>query len=348
MDTRPLFTAHDRALTLLYSDLENRALTLREVFTGTPGSVIERTNAAGFRFYVHQSYRGGERTQSERYLAGPAGSPEVESAAAELRKRIDEIKGMAPSLRLLGREGFALVNARTWAAIASLHNHGLFRAGASLVGSLAYGVILNRLGARATAWATEDIDVARGASLALDRVPEGGFLEMLRGSGLEFVEVPELDHKAPSTSFKEPGRGGIVVDLLSSTSTRQPRVVAVPELKAHASGLPWLDYLLEESQTGALLSREGCCIVRVPLPERFAVHKLIVSRLRSSSNRKGEKDVLQACVVAAALADTHPGALESAIAPLPERGRRLFRRALTDARTLLGAHPRALAELEAP
>ena len=348
MDTKPLYAPHDRALTLLYSDLENRALTLRDVFTGTPGSVIERTNAEGFRFYVHQSYRGGERKQSERYLAGPVGSPEADATAAELRKRIDEIKGMASSLRLLGREGFALVNAKTWATIASLHNHGLFRGGAHLVGSHAYGVILNRLGARATAWTTEDIDVARGAELALERIPEGGFLGMLRGSGLEFGEVPGLDRKAPSTSFKEPGRSGIVVDLLCSTTARQPRAIDVPELRAHATGLPWLDYLLEESQTGAVLSREGCCIVRVPLPERFAVHKLIVSRLRSSSNRKNEKDLLQATVIAAVLADTHPGAMESAIADLPGRGHRHLRGALTDARPLLTAHPRALAELEAP
>lgn len=53
------------------------------MFTGTPGSIVERTNAGGFRFYVHQSYRGGERRQSERYLAGPVGSPEADAAAAE-------------------------------------------------------------------------------------------------------------------------------------------------------------------------------------------------------------------------------------------------------------------------
>ena len=347
MDTKPLYAPHDRALTLLFSDLENRALTLREVFTGTPGSVVERTNADGFRFYVHQSYRGGERKQSERYLAGPIGSAKAESAAGELRKRIDEVKGMVPSLRLLGREGFALSSAKAWATIASLHNHGLFRGGAHLVGSPAYGVILNRLGARATAWATEGIDVARGAELALDPVPEGGFLEMLQGSGLEFVEVPEFDHDAPSTRFKEPGRSGIVVDLLGTTTARKPRAIAVPELKAHAAGLPWLDYLLEESQTGAVLSREGCCIVRLPLPERFAIHKLIVSRLRSSSNRKGDKDVLQASVLAAVLADTHPGAMQSALAALPERGHRHLRAGLADARSLLRAHPNALAELEA-
>ncbi|MEA2164457.1 MAG: Nucleotidyltransferase [Thermoanaerobaculia bacterium] len=39
-------------------------------------------------------------------------------------------------------------------------------------------------------------------------------------------------------------------------------------------------YLLKESQLTAVLTRERSCAVRVPVPERFAIHKLIVSALR--------------------------------------------------------------------
>jgi len=53
-----LYTAHSRALTTLYSDLESYASQQREVFIGTAGSVIERANAAGFRFYARQYYDG--------------------------------------------------------------------------------------------------------------------------------------------------------------------------------------------------------------------------------------------------------------------------------------------------
>ena len=71
----PLYAPHRRALTVLYADLESYALNQREVFVGTAGSVIERKNAAGFRFYAHQSY-DSEGKKRERYLAGPVGSPE--------------------------------------------------------------------------------------------------------------------------------------------------------------------------------------------------------------------------------------------------------------------------------
>src|SRR6185436_19125809 len=160
----PLFSQHSRALTVLYADLESQALTQRQAFEGTAGTVIERTNAAGFRFYAHQYY-DGDRKKRESYLAGPIGDVRADAAADEMRTRIREMKDLVPSLRLLGREGFSLVDARVYATLASLHNHAVFAAGGMLVGSHAYGVLLNRLGVRAVPYTTEDIDVARGEAL---------------------------------------------------------------------------------------------------------------------------------------------------------------------------------------
>jgi hypothetical protein len=55
VDTRPLYRQHDRSLATLYADLESYALTQREVFVGTAGSVLERTNASGYRFSIEFS-----------------------------------------------------------------------------------------------------------------------------------------------------------------------------------------------------------------------------------------------------------------------------------------------------
>ncbi len=341
----PLYTSHSRALTVLYADLESHALGQRQAFEGTAGTVIERTNAGGFRFYAHQSY-DGDRRKREAYLAGPVGDAKADAAAEELRGRIREMKDLVPSLRLLGREGFSLVDARVYATLASLHNHGVFAAGGMLVGSHAYGVLLNRLGVRAVPYMTEDIDVARGAALQFETPPEESFLDMLQDSGVEFVAVPSLDRKKPSTSFKQRGRSPFHVDLLAPSGNETFAVVAVPELKAHATGLPHLDFLLAESQTAMLMAREGCCTVRVPLPERFAVHKLIVSRLRAGREAKSERDVAQACVLAAALADGHPGAIESAAAAVPRQARKPFKQGLESARRWLEKdYPRAWEEL---
>jgi hypothetical protein len=343
---RPLYVPHSRALTVLHADLESHVVLGAPAFPGTAGSVIERRNASGFRFYAHQYY-DGEGKKRERYLAGPVGSPAADEAAAATRVRIGEVKELVPSLRMLGREGYNLADARTYGTLASLSNHGVFAAGGMLVGSHAYGVLLNRLGARAAAYATEDIDIARGAALALEPRPEAGFLEMLRDSGIDFVEVPRLERGAPPTSFKQRGRSQFHVDLLVPSPAETFPVVAVPELKAHATGLPYLQYLLAESQTGLLLAREGLCAVRVPLAERFVVHKLVVTRLRVERGAKSEKDVLQASVVAAVLAETHPGALEAAVSALPRRARKHFAAGLGQARALLEPHPRALEELGA-
>ncbi len=342
-----LYVPHSRALSVLYADVENHALGQSQVLVGTPGSVVVRSNASGFRFYAHQHYDGlGARR--EAYLAGPVGGHDAELAANALRRQIAEANSIVPSLRLLGREGFALADARTYATVASLHNHEVFVAGGLLVGSHAYGALLNRLGARCAPYATQDIDIARRKTLAFGRPPAGSFLTMLRDSGVDFVEVPSFERKQPSTSFKQPGRSSFRVDLLVPSPNDGYPVVAVPELGAHAIGLPYLDYLLAEAQPGVLMARHGCCSVRLPLPERFAIHKLIVSRLRTGRDAKSEKDVYQACVLCAVLADTHPGAVGSAAASVPRRAKKHLKAALTLAgRFLEQGHPRALEELQA-
>ncbi len=329
---------------MLSADLESYAFGQREAFLGTAGSVVERQNASGFRFYSHQFY-DGDGKKRERYLAGPIGDPVADQAAADVRARVRELQELVPALRLLGREGYLLVDARTYATLASLHNHGVFAAGGLLIGSHAYGVLLNRLGIRAAGYATEDIDIARRRALSFEERPRVGFLEMLNGSGLEFLAVPELDRKAPSTSFKQRGRSSFHVDLLAPSRDETFSTVAVPELRAYATSLPYLGYLLAESQPAVVMARQGCCAVRVPLPEYFAVHKLLVSRLRTGRNAKAGNDVQQACVLSAALAEAHPGALASAIAKVPRKARRYVALGVEAARPLLERHPRALDEL---
>jgi hypothetical protein len=336
-----LYTPHARALAVLYADIERYALSQPEVFVGTAGTVMQRKNASGFLFYGHQFYNG-EGKKRERYVAGPVGNPEADATAEQLRTRIRELKDLVASLRLLGREGFQLVDAQTYATVASLHNHRFFAAGGMLIGSHAYGVVLNRLGIRAAAYATEDIDLARGERLAFEAPPMRSLLDMLRDSGIEFIEVPQLDHKQPATSFKKRGRSTFQVDLLAPAADETYPTIRVSELQAHATGLPFLGYLLAESQLGAVLAREGCCAVRVPLPERFAIHKLIVSAVRRGRDEKAQRDRSQAAVLCAALAELHPGALESAVKDVPRRASKYFRNALSAVREVIErAHPRA-------
>lgn len=339
-----LYRLHPASLTTLFAELETYAIGQREVFVGTPGTVLTRSNASGFAFYAHQFYDalGAKR---ERYVAGPTGDEDADRAAGELRSRIEEVKRILPLIRLLAREGFQLADARTFASIAAMQNAGLFSAGAFLVGSHAYGTILNRLGVRATSYLTEDVDLARSQRLELvDK--ETSLADILAKSGIEFVDVPGLDPRAPSTAFKQRGRATFQVELLAPGRGEEISSKPVPELAAHAVTLPHLGYLLAESQVTTLLAREGCVAVRVPLPERFAIHKLIVSQLRRGRDAKARKDRAQALVLCAALGDLHPGALESAVQSVPARARGHLRRAFEPLREpLVEQHPRAWDEL---
>jgi hypothetical protein len=316
-----LTTPHERALTLLFSELESAVAGQREAFLGTPGSLDERTNENGTRFWVRR-YSDAAGRRLETYL-GKADEESTRAQVEALRHQIESVNSVISQVRLLARSGFVTVDRKAYGTLASLHNYGLFRAGALVIGSHAYGALLNALGVKDVAYSTEDVDIARRQALALPGVPP--FLEMLRATGIEFFEVPRLDAR---TSYAEPGRSRLSVDLLVPSRDDSYPTIPVPELQAHAKGLPYLGYLLGASQEVPILSPHGAVLVRVPVPERYAVHKLIVSQLRDKTSGKPEKDLRQAATLIEALAERFPGAVEDALAAVPKGASRQIKHAL--------------------
>jgi hypothetical protein len=341
---QPLYARHPPALAATYADVENHAAAQGTALVGAPGAISVRTNASGSRFFVRQ-YRDFDGRKRDQYLAGKADSPESQQLAEEWRKRLDDARHILASVRLLAREGYSLLTPRHVAVIAALSNAGLFQAGAVLVGSHAFEVIANRLGIRVATYATEDVDVARPARLAIEVPKDEGFLGLIRSSGIDFVEVPPLDHRDPPTKFKERGRSRFTFDLLTPSANEEFGVTWLPELGANATAVPYLRYLLTETQTGAALSLHGVATVRVPIPERFALHKMIVARLRPGTSEKIRKDMAQAGALVAALGELHPGALDAAYGKTPVSLRRLVRESLKQMEKLLAPHPQAWEEL---
>jgi hypothetical protein len=323
-DMTVLATPHERALTLLFSELERSASEQFEVLLGTPGTLAERTNETGTHFWVHR-YSDALNRRQEIYL-GKVDDPEVERRISSMREMIATANATIARVRLLARAGFATIDRKAYFTLASLHNRGLFRAGALLVGSHAYGALLNALGLRATPFTTEDVDIARREALALPGIP--GFLDMLRATGIEFFEAPALDRRRRGTSFKERGGSNFRIDLLVPSADDNYPTVPVPELKAHAQGLPYLAYLIATSQEIPVLSSHGSVMVRVPLPERYAIHKLIVSQLRHKSSGKPEKDLRQAAMLIEALVERYPGAIEDAVLAVPKSAGKHLARAI--------------------
>lgn len=119
----------------------------------------------------------------------------------------------------------------------------------------------------------------------------------------------------------------------------------VPELRAYAQALPYLGYLLGVTQMSTLIAREGCCPIRVPIPERFALHKLVVSQIRTNLSAKSHKDILQASAIIDALGLSFPGAIESAFEALPMSTHSYVVKALPAVERILGNESRGLEEL---
>jgi hypothetical protein len=341
----PLYQRHDQAYCAQLANIEQAAASQDKVLLGAPGTILEHRR--GDLIYYARQFMNAEGVKREESLGGPKGDPAVEARVQEVRDRILQGKDLVNRIRELAKLGFQVADNKTYATMGALYNHGLFEAGAMLIGSHAYAVLLNSLGIKSVAYETEDVDIARGRQLALKHVPTGGLLTILKETGIAFVEVPPMSRGEPSTSYKQAGATRFHVDLLVPSEDESFPTIRVPELNAHATGLPYLAYLLGQSQMGTLLSRHGAVPVRVPDPARFAIHKLLVSRLRTNTIVKSQKDVQQASVLLAMLGEHRTGDIEDACGDLPASARSLVRRALPEVRRLLAAHEGVFDELEA-
>jgi hypothetical protein len=305
---------------------------------GTPGSVGEREVQGGRYFY--RQYYDAKGKKAADYI-GSVADPKAVARARAIADQIVFSNALLRDAKTLARLGYVRADVRTSAVLAALANHGFFRGGGVLVGSHAYGALLNELGARAAAFTTEDVDVARGAlKIAIAQPAE--FAKMLADSSLTLLPVPSLDRKKPSTSYSPPGADRFRVDLLVPTARRQVTVHEVPELKAHATALPFLGYLLEDPMDTIVVGREAIVPVRVPCPERFAWHKALVSQLRNRTDKR-DKDLRQAASLFAVLSEDSPESVEEAFAKLPSRARAPAKRGARQALAILrtGPHPRA-------
>jgi hypothetical protein len=324
--------------------LRGRSLPYPPYLTiGGYDTISVRQNANETKFFVRQFY-DHDRKKRDQYLC-QLETPGCSALAATWKRIVEEARDLQASTRLLAREGYSLLSAKHLATLAPLSRHKVFDAGEVLVGTHAFEVIVNRLGIRVAVFATEDVDIARPGKLALGKPPRGGLLELLRESGIDFVGVPGFKRGAPPTSFKEKGRSRLTLDLLVLTAGDEIETLPVPGLNAHATGLPYLRYLLSETQMGAAISTHGVAAVRVPLPERFALHKLIVAQLRTGRTEKSRKDLRQAAVLIAATGELFPGAIGEAFAKTPTSSRKQIRKSLEKTRPELQAHPQAWEEV---
>jgi len=300
----------DVSLRTVYAQAKELALAQETAPLLTAGSLQTEERSGGRFVYRYRYGANGKRVAD--YL-GPASDSETAAKIERAKEEISDQATITEYSQKLRRVGFHSADNSTLVTVGTLFNAGVFRGGGVLIGTHAYGAILNELGISASPFPmTEDVDVA-ARSIELAAVPEGGFIKLLEQTGLPFHEVPALKRGAPSTSYKVRGQR-LRVDLLVPARGKPYTAVMIPGLGAHAMGLPYLEYLLVGTIPSVLIGRDRIVPVTVPHPGRYCLHKLALFNLRAGAdNSKREKDVFQAAVLASALAHGQDFLLTEAI-----------------------------------
>jgi hypothetical protein len=187
-----------------------------------------------------------------------------------------------------------------------LSRAGVFRLRACLVGTLAFQTYGPMLGARlaASAALTADIDIAQyhtvSVAIGQDEVIDLGAI--LRAHDDSFRPLgPVLSHGAV-TAFVNARQ--LRVDILTANQgSDDDTLLRMPALGTDAVALRFLDFLIHEPVEAVVLHDDGIPVV-VPAPERYAVHKLIISGRRQQASAKAPKDIVQAGELLHALHET--------------------------------------------
>jgi hypothetical protein len=311
-------TFFNDALQTLYASVAERAAAQAHVPLHSPGSAARKIIDGKTYVYWRVYLASGQRVETS---LGRSDQPEARAALEVKMQESVHMRALAADVQMLRKAGFAAADNSAALTIATLYNAGIFSHGGVLVGSHAFGALLNGLGVRMSAnYRTEDVDIGSTGSISVAIPQNRSFLDILRDSSLPFLEVPELDSRRPATSFKARGQP-LKVDLLVP-GTEAYETKPLPQLRAHATGLPYFRYLLSEPARGFVLGKEHAVPVTLPDPARFALHKLVVSTLRGPSfAAKAGKDRRQAVVLIDALMERYPGSLDAAAERIEKKAR---------------------------
>jgi hypothetical protein len=273
------------------------------------GAFISKT-IKGRRYWYFQTRAGDARKQLYVGLETPELLERIERHQIA---RSDESQRRTLVSALVRSFNLPRPNPEIGNIIEALASAGVFRLRGVLVGTVAYQTYLAMLGVRLSPslMQTADIDIAQFKDISVaveDNTPP--VLDLLREIDPTFRDIPSSFDSRHSTSYA--AKNGIRVDFLTpdrGSGTDKPQ--ALPSFQTDAQPLPFLDYLICEPEPAVVLHNAGI-YVQVPAPQRYAIHKLIVSRRRPQGAAKGDKDLQQAAALLDVLAERRPHELKLA------------------------------------
>jgi hypothetical protein len=264
----------------------------------------------GKRYWYFQ--QSSEKGRAQKYV-GPETPELLQQISNHKQARDDERERRALVSTLVRTYGLPRPIPEFGNVIAALAKAGVFRLHGVLVGTAAYQTYSAMLGTKlpVSIQQTGDVDIAQFEYISIavgDKTPP--VLDVLKEVDQTFRPVPHVHGEHNVTSYQ--AKGGLGVDFLTPNEgpdTDTPQ--RLPALQTDAEPLRFLGYLIREPEPAVVLHGAGI-YVTVPAPERYAVHKLIVSRRRNAGSAKQPKDILQSAGLLDVLSQKRPFELKAA------------------------------------
>jgi len=289
-----------------YADLLNAAMAahVSGSVAGLNGSFAKKTVHG--REYWYFQFRDIGRSVKQIYVG-----PESAALSALIRDHKDHepkpLQRLAAAAVALGCDPMLPKHFRV---IRRLAEYGFFKRGGILVGTHAFMAMGNMLGIAPTErMQTQDVDFAHAGKNISVALPAN--IKVETASAIESLKMGLLPISSLSGSlggtYINPKDPAFRLDFLTSRHTRSDAPVFIEGLQIALQPLRFMEFSMVEITQAALLSDEGCVMVNIPRPDRFAIHKLIVSAERDVANAvKAEKDVRQANVLIQYYLDHRP------------------------------------------
>ncbi len=301
------------------------------------GTFIKKT-IKGRRYWYFQT--STEQGRAQNYV-GPE-TPELLAQIEHHKEaRDDERERRALVAALVRSFRLPRPKAEIGNVIEALARAGVFRLRGVLIGTVAYQTYPAMLGIALPnpSLQTDDIDIAQFEDVSVAVTDQTrSIVDILKEADDTFRAVPAM-HGGHVTSYA--AKDGLRVEFLTPNrgpDTDSPRPLLA--LQTDAQPLRFLDFLIYELEQAVVLHGPGV-LVLVPSPQRYAVHKLIISRRRRGGNIKRDKDVQQAQALLNILCQKRPYELGEVWNEAFERGQ-AWRQALTEGMTQIDASVRDL------
>jgi hypothetical protein len=161
---------------------------------------------------------------------------------------------------------------------------------------------------------TNDADLLVSSFVSKDEPKD--LEEILQRADPTFKAVMSRDDRLPKV-FRS--SNNLQVDILTKFGRHRKSPILIDDLQCSAEALKFMEYLAEESSEAVALYGTGV-LVNVPLPMRYAIHKLLIAQQRKANAPKRNKDLKQAKDLIDVFLETDSDAFEDELKDARGRG----------------------------